>query len=364
MKPKRLDHNRTILQRATKAIRSFAKADSSSGRRPDEILLHVGLAKTGTTSIQQFCYENSSDLQAHGILYPKSGLHGPGHQDLGIAALPQRLANVDVGHDRKATAEQILSSVSAELNGAPDHVNRILLSSERFGALRADEIRHFSTLFPRQITKPILYLRRQDLLAESLFAQALRARITIAKERILSPQIPGHHFMRFHSLIQNWESAFGAGNVIVRRFQKRSDGNDIIHDFLEAIGALSIPRNDSGYHLNSKLSRDALHYLYFHTNLRYGTREYNLVAKKLSEYSKANPTPPQYRNFFSPADRLAFLEKNAEENRKVAQEYFGTSELFDGPLPSLDEPWEPYPGLEKSALFEIESYVSPALHAA
>ena len=29
---------------------------------PDEILLHIGLAKTGTTSIQQFCVENSASL--------------------------------------------------------------------------------------------------------------------------------------------------------------------------------------------------------------------------------------------------------------------------------------------------------------
>jgi hypothetical protein len=329
---------------------------------PREILLHTGLAKTGTTSIQQFCVENADELSRRGIYYPKTGRHGPGHQVLGIAAIPENQVRQDVEGPTPIGFDQLLQQTLTEFKHArlQSDLDRILLSSERFGSLSADALTQLGKHFGRIVTKPILYLRRQDLLAESLMAQAMRVRIQRPENKPIVPRKPNHQFFQFHMLIRRWGDVFGHENVIVRKFEKRPDGKDIVHDFLEAIDASDIPRSDNGYHLNSKLSRDALEYLYFYTDLVYGSREYNAVQKKLVSYSKDNPTPDQYKNFFAPAIRLELLEKHEAENNRVAREYFGADVLFRDPYPSADETWEAYPGLADRTRKDIVEFIAAA----
>jgi len=44
-----------------------------------DLLVHVGLHKTGTTSVQDFLFRHREELLRHNILYPQSGLYGAQH---------------------------------------------------------------------------------------------------------------------------------------------------------------------------------------------------------------------------------------------------------------------------------------------
>lgn len=44
-----------------------------------DLLIHVGLHKTGTTTVQEVLFANSLALKTHGILYPETGLFGSQH---------------------------------------------------------------------------------------------------------------------------------------------------------------------------------------------------------------------------------------------------------------------------------------------
>lgn len=44
--------------------------------------LHIGVPKTGTTSVQNFLYTNRQVLQKQGFLYPVSALHTHQHAAL------------------------------------------------------------------------------------------------------------------------------------------------------------------------------------------------------------------------------------------------------------------------------------------
>lgn len=44
-----------------------------------DLLVHVGLHKTGTTSVQDFLLRHREELLSHNILYPRSGLYGAQH---------------------------------------------------------------------------------------------------------------------------------------------------------------------------------------------------------------------------------------------------------------------------------------------
>ena len=56
-------------------------------RRP-VIIVHLGMHKTGTTSIQHFLARHRRRLREAGILYPRAGTHGEQHAALPASVLP------------------------------------------------------------------------------------------------------------------------------------------------------------------------------------------------------------------------------------------------------------------------------------
>jgi hypothetical protein len=55
-----------------------------------DLLLHVGLHKTGTTTVQNFLYENRNELLQHGILYPDVAMWGSQHALIPISKWPHQ----------------------------------------------------------------------------------------------------------------------------------------------------------------------------------------------------------------------------------------------------------------------------------
>ncbi len=95
----------------------------------------------------------------------------------------------------------------------------------------------------------------------------------------------------------------------------------------------------------------------FEADRSYRLTKNKIVQRKLAEYRRQNPTPIQYRNFYPPNRRIALLEKYEVDNAYLAREFFGEASLFTGPYPSLDDPWENYPGLADAMLKDISEFV-------
>ncbi len=51
--------------------------------RIPKLILHIGMYKTGTTSIQEFLCAREAELAHAGVLYPKACRHMRRHADLG-----------------------------------------------------------------------------------------------------------------------------------------------------------------------------------------------------------------------------------------------------------------------------------------
>jgi len=358
-----------VISQSTNSVTStlFASAHSllrnSIGNRSAatqfgvrEILLHIGLAKTGTTSIQQYCFESRHELRRQGILYPLTGLCGPGHQLLGLASLTSVQTRRDVDRPPSKNFDGLRDDMLNEFRVCDGDVDRILLSSERFGILTNRACKRLRRRLRSFHIRPILYLRRQDALAESMHSQAYRVRSTAFRPENLL--LPSKRTFRFHTLAKQWQKIFGYDNLIVRRFNKNKPGQgDIVSSFLTAIETDDSLRAETNYHLNTRLSRDALEYLHHHTSLIYGSDAYYAVESKLIDYSRANPTPPEHRSFFSPTERLKLLEAHEPGNAQVAREFFGVDQLFDEPYPSESDLWERYPGLADHKIKEITAFI-------
>ncbi|MEM7455290.1 MAG: hypothetical protein AAF456_13145 [Planctomycetota bacterium] len=287
-------------------------------------------------------------------MYPQTGCLGPGHQlfALGMLAKVRR----DLQSKQRPEFPALLEKALEEVAASNRNVEKMIISSERFANATDDEVESLGRMLDGFDVSIVLFLRRQDSLAESMFAQAMRVRWTkFSKEKLLNPLNPR---FKFYTLIQRWEQVFGNGSVGVCRFGKTPEGGgDLIDQFLDAVGARAARTDKRDFRSNTKLSRDALEFLFHHTDLSFGTIEYNRLDARLVEFSQVNPTPPQFKNFFSPDERRHILDNHADENENVARRLFDAESLFDGSLPGENEDWQPYPGLSPVAKAAIEGFL-------
>lgn len=225
--------------------------------------LHIGVEKTGTTSLQSFLAANRTALGAQGLLYPRTP--GPvGHFDLVAFALDD--ARID--GTRKArgltTATQIagfrndfVRSLVNEI--AASGASEIILSSE----LLSSRIRSHSELERVRVlcagiarnTKIVVYLRNQVDFLVSRYTTLIQSG---GRDEF---RVRGIAFADYAVLLDRWATEFGHENLIVRRFEPADfvDG-DLLADFAATIGLesaqlVSVPR------CNESLDAESLAFL-------------------------------------------------------------------------------------------------------
>lgn len=188
-----------------------------------DLYLHVGIGKTGTTSIQDFFYKNKMALDQMGILYPASGLRGSGHHNLAVfgpGGLSREVKN------RFATLQREISKKKR---------NTVVLSSENFPWLKDDYVGYIKQAFSKYHTRVIIYVRNQVDLVKSTFLEWQKVgddyRGNIASFFRLHAE--GFNYL---TRISPYLSAFGKDAIIARVFDKRIVGSDVRYDFLKVIG--------------------------------------------------------------------------------------------------------------------------------
>jgi hypothetical protein len=144
-----------------------------------ELILHIGLPKTGTSSLQHYLAGNAGELSGQRICYPKTGRRSVAHHDLAAACryvLP-------VGGAFKDLRRDFAAEVAA--------YDRVIVSSEGFASIRAN--RGVISLFglpkravlSRTLLTPfsksrdyrimtVCYLREFLEMAASLYAQRIQ----------------------------------------------------------------------------------------------------------------------------------------------------------------------------------------------
>ena len=123
--------------------------------------LHIGPAKTGTTSLQAFFASNDTILKQFSIVYPQTGRKKDKHN-----WLAQSLKSVD-------DLSRLLVALQEECSG----FEHALVSCEEFSYafLDAAVLEQFCQLARKRFRiRIIIYLRRQDQLKESVYAQVVR----------------------------------------------------------------------------------------------------------------------------------------------------------------------------------------------
>ena len=245
-------------------------------------ILHIGRAKTGTTSLQRFLHTNRDALVQCGLYYPESGLSNIAHHDIAkyftrsirhpgkknkLSRL-KGLFNILMDKISKKTLSQLegifntlIDKISkktryilptegknglARLEAIVDALFReiskkektILLSSEAF---QNSDPKLLKERFDRASTRIIVYIREQVDFAVSAYQQEVHAKdYCISLDESVNRFIVDYNFF-----LGQWEKVFGRENIEVRVFDRRHLlQGDIIHDFMKNLD-IDITKNFS-----------------------------------------------------------------------------------------------------------------------
>jgi len=297
-----------------------------------KLILHIGAEKTGSTSIQQALAADREVIAARGILYPR--LFGrPHHTQLATAATNPNPNNVHQiveleshGVDQPAYQARLASSLREEK--AAGRFDQMIVSSEHFHS-RLTRLAAIQRLFDMvdvapQDTRVIVYLRRQDRLAVSLYSTKLKLGST---DELFQESKDLPYYFCFDRLLANWARFVDPSRITVRLFEKgRMAGGDVVTDFYDVAGLDLTPSRQP--HANRSLSQQQVLFL-----KRFNAMFPQVVDGRINEE----------RGSVFKAIRNVGLGESFRPPKQAAEEFYalyraGNAEVRANYLPDLDRP--------------------------
>lgn len=140
------------------------------------LVLHIGMHKTGTSSVQRYFSRNRAILRRMGVCYPKSiGVSGerqPKHAAIFDAISHE--ADFGVHHPVLGPAAELLNQAAAEIEAAPGRLG--VLSAEGLSGERPVFAAALADLGARFDATVVIFVRRQDHWVESFYKQMVLSR--------------------------------------------------------------------------------------------------------------------------------------------------------------------------------------------
>lgn len=193
------------------------------------VWIHIGLVKTGTSTLQNFMAANADLLAGKGFYYPTQGPNG-GPRYSTHYFLAHELRGLARHNARAGSWQQLIDWQRAH----PEQ--NLILSAESFQHLHAHPrlIRQLQTRLAGLDVRIVVYLRRQAELVSSWYVQKLKSGKTdLSFAEFAEKQ---REVLQFSRLLQPW-NVFGRENIVLRVFERGQFVNgDLIDDFLSVFG--------------------------------------------------------------------------------------------------------------------------------
>lgn len=321
-------------------ITFWHKKETYSGK--PKAILHIGVEKTGTTTIQEFLHLNRKRLAQQGIWFP--GFFGKrNHHQLAVFcndALPSnqltRLNGIDDPGSFNEWKELFRISFQQEMEKSSGQYDRILFSSEHFSSQlkNTTEIALMKTMLEDYISSftVIVYIRRQDLLASSMISNSARAGLGTGLPT--GSEIVARRFYNYRRLLKKWGEVFGKENIKLQIFEKEQlFHQDLLHDFMQQVGIGQDEKFIFPKRMNTSLSATAVEAAWlFNQKFPAGHRQSDL--RKINKLRKeligeVNEKYPGPGKMLLKNDAREFLNIYQKTNRKVAADWFGREKLFN-----------------------------------
>lgn len=249
---------------------------------PKKVILHIGLHKTGSTSIQASMKENQSVLQENGIFYPLIPINGkyfPNHSFMLFSLFSDNPVNYHMNQKFGfTTVEQVnelnnyyRSSIIDSINQS--NCNTVILSAEDVSSLninQVEDLKKFFTYHLGQDTefKVIIYFRHLCDYVQSVIQQRVKDG---GWEKLLLNELKNGKLSGLRDRVEKFITVFGKNNIEAFKFED----------------AINQPGSISG-----QFSRDVLGINIEHKDLQHSNKSLSYEAYLI--HNKVNSSDPLY----------------------------------------------------------------------
>ena len=328
-----------------------------------QAILHIGIEKTGTTTIQEFIQLNRTLLREQGVRVLDCAGFSNNWKFATFAMNPDKTDDLVIREGiesieaRKKWRDNFKSKLNEELASGIESDQSVLISSEHLHSrlVTVEEVDRIKSLLSPYFSdfKIVVYLRRQDKLALSSFSTYYKAGgVDSLLDRLAAQANTDLDYYDFDRLLEKWSEVFGVESVVPRIFSRKSfHQQNLLADFIEACNLSNENMNfESVDQQNSSLSKGALEALrsfnmYFPADdsVVNSRNNLNLRAKFVKTLETEHSGVPQV---VSRETAEGFVNQFADSNARVAQRWFNRAKLFNDDYSMYDssqndfsDPW-------------------------
>lgn len=275
------------------------------------LIVHFGIHRTGSTSIQQSLKANQKELISHGYLYPDID------DKSGHVALPW---NLNAG---RTSPDKVIEQIERQSSAS---IHTVILSAEDFCILNDDQFLYeLSSVYELH---GIVYLRRQDLWLESWYNQHVRVpwdrKYSSRSFDYFRENIEDFYWIDYQKLLGRISKLILPSRLYVNTIQRGFVENSV-EDFMMHCG-IDTAWMVLGSDQNRSLSSAKIDIL----------RRMNLIDIEPEKRWKIIKLVRKMRiagdngvsRFFTPNQRVEIFEKFSASNTYVARHYFQRDSLF------------------------------------
>lgn len=205
-------------------------------------VLHIGMEKTATTSIQKTLASHRTELASEGILYPKFKTNSNVevyNYAKGISNLDElrvfngiRNAN-DLNSFRKYFEEDLTKQLEFDVKTMV--LSNENLSSRLFDINELRRLRGFLTELSTEVTV-VVYVRNLYSFILSSYSTAVKQGETVELYEFIGRDKLKYRF-QYEKILNLWRNVFGQDNVIVKNYDDVCVGEGLVSDFFSFIGS-------------------------------------------------------------------------------------------------------------------------------
>lgn len=230
-----------------------------------KIIIHIGPAKTGTSSLQEALFARRAVLLENGYLYPEFGRHRhmpnlAGHH--GIQG--------ELGNNRPVPQDVIngMNSIDPDLT--------VVFSSENLALMPVPEIRQLIDVLQPAEFEVVYYARRWDHLIPSVWQELVKhgysqEYLEYVNRQLSAPR--GNHHLNYKLPLDRWSEVVGKSQISVYSYDGvTAAGQGIVAHFFDKVLKLSVP-DDAEPRENTRNSAMMTETIRALNRLTYGTKQ-------------------------------------------------------------------------------------------
>ncbi len=297
-----------------------------------ELIFHVGTPKTGSSALQVFFARNHAVLRSRGIDYFRIGdfsLGTAGNISSGNGSLVSRSllpAGNPIGiTEPEAHFKALFTAIDAS------DCDRGLVSSEIFADAEPAALESLiEQIRLKRITpKAFFYVRRQDQFLSSAYMQQVKRHQCVEYPEVYIRKIYRQvKYLRYHTFYRNMVGLFGAGNVMVRVYEKAlTHRAGLFTAFLGAMGVEETGFDLDVSDINTSLTTKNLLMMLLLNKYKPRMNFSDFVVD--NEIISGSMRSGVQHHLFSDTLRAEIDAFFCDENAALAKEYFSRADLFD-----------------------------------